>query len=159
MIVFVPGYDPETTANLVVAEQIRPASCHALLAQGATREALLAALATIDAPVFAMSPGAVHAPDPSPELLPLFVEIFRYIRDAFARAGSRQERTAILVRIAELCHEAESRLDEQLEADPGLDAGPAYFCLLHIWQRLRVWGPDEPAPLSHQDAPEPVLFP
>lgn len=213
MIVFVPGYDPETEANLAVAEQIRPEGCHALLARDATREALLAALTAIDAPVFAMShgrrdailaqgggaallredaallglrtvfafachtaadlgqaaaqagatwwgyTGAVHAPDPSPRLLPLFVGIFRYIRDVFPQARSRRQRAAVLLRIAELCHQAEHRLDELLETDPGLDAGPAYFCLLHIWQRLRTWGPGEPAPLSHQDAPEPVLFP
>jgi hypothetical protein len=103
--------------------------------------------------------GAVTAPESSPELLPVFVAIFSYIRDAFPKALLPEELEAVLSRIAELCHEAEYQVDILVEKGWGPDAGAAYLCLLHIWQRLRVWMPGLDSPKMHPLAPPPYLFP
>jgi hypothetical protein len=102
--------------------------------------------------------GSVMAPDVSPHFLPLFVEIFSYIRGAFAEAFSTQERMDIILQIAALCEDAQEEVAELWEADPSIDIGSALFCLLHIWQRLRVWEPGAEAPLLHPSAPPPLLL-
>ncbi|HEX3529341.1 MAG TPA: hypothetical protein VH988_19975 [Thermoanaerobaculia bacterium] len=213
MILFVPGYDPATRANLAVAEWILPDDCRPLLGGAATRDELLLALAHKARPLFAMSHGrpedfaeqgggvafgladvqalshqpvfafACHtvmglgkaaaaagsvwwgytgavstAPDSSPRLLSLFGKVFSYILDSFAEARSGEQRDAVLLRIAELCHEAEEQIDELQESDPDLDAGSALFCLLHIWERLRIWEPGASLPKKHPEAKPPVLF-
>jgi hypothetical protein len=103
--------------------------------------------------------GAVTAPESSPELLPVFVQVFSYIRDAFPRAFSADEIRVVLLRIADLCREAEYQVDGLVEKDLGLDVGAAYLCLLHIWQRLRIWMPSLDSPRLHPLAPPPDLFP
>lgn len=103
--------------------------------------------------------GAVTAPDSSAEFLPFFVEIFSYIRDAFPNASSRVELARILGRLAELCWSAEQRMTDLLSENPDLNVVPAYLCLSHIWQRLRVWGPGEGFPLMHPEASIPIFLP
>lgn len=144
MIFFAPGYDPATEANLAVVERLLGGLGPAAARQGA---------------VWWGYTGAVTAPEPSPMLLPLFIQIFSFIRDEFARARSLEERRAVLLRTAELCHQAEAEIDDFFDQDPALDAGSAYLCLLHIWQRLRVWSPGAVSPLMHPDSPPPILFP
>jgi hypothetical protein len=103
--------------------------------------------------------GAISTPpDSSSPLFDRFAWIFASIRDTFARAQSSEERYTILLRIAELCHEAEERADELLEAGADFAAGSALFCLLHIWQRLRVWEPGSTVPGMHPEAPPPILL-
>lgn len=102
--------------------------------------------------------GSIAAPEATPSCRPLFAAIFSYIRDAFPAACSPRERMEVVVRIADLCHEAEFRVDQLGEADPELDVGSALFSLLHLWQRLRVWGPGAAAPLKHPAAPPPLLL-
>jgi len=103
--------------------------------------------------------GAVTAPESAPELLPLFVEVFSYIRDSFPETRSPQELQTVLLRIADLCNDAERKVDGLVDQGPDLDVGSAYLCLLHIWQRLRVWRPGDGSPVMHPDAPPPDLFP
>ena len=212
MILFVPGYDPATRANLAVAEHLSSADCRPLLGEDATRAELWLALASPGIPLLAMThgrrdrlagqggevavdlegvramepravfafachtatelgetaarhgiawwgyTGAIQAPPDSSSLLPWFVEIFTCIRDSFARADSTEALRAAISRIAVLCHEVEWRVDALLETTPDPDAGPAYFCLLHIWQRLRSWEPGAAAALLHPNAPPPELF-
>jgi hypothetical protein len=102
--------------------------------------------------------GAITAPDVSPLFSPLFGKIFSFIRDTFAVAHSRAAREAVLLRIAELCQAAEREVDELLDMDDDLDVTTAYLCLLHIWQRLRVWETGRNIPLQHPASPPPSLF-
>lgn len=103
--------------------------------------------------------GRITAPELSHEVLSLFTSVFGYIRDAFAPADSAASRRAVLLRIAELCHEAEREVDDLLLAtDVDLDAASVLLCLLQIWQRLRVWEPGVPEPMKHPDAPPPILL-
>jgi hypothetical protein len=43
-------------------------------------------------------------------------------------------------------------------AGADLDPGAALFCLLHIWQRLRVWEPRSDLPGMHPEAPSPIFL-
>jgi hypothetical protein len=103
--------------------------------------------------------GAITSPDVAGEVLPLLAEIFVYLFGAFAGAGSAAARRAVLIQIKERCHAAESRIDVLLETDPDLDAGTAYLCLLHLWDRLRIWEERAESPLQHPEARPPLLFP
>jgi hypothetical protein len=102
--------------------------------------------------------GRVTAPDSTEAVLPLFVEIFAYIRDAFPGADSAASCGDVLTRISELCHEAEVRVDDLLDTGTTLDVGSIYLCLLQLWQRLRVWLPGGMEPLLHPEAPPPALL-
>jgi hypothetical protein len=103
--------------------------------------------------------GAITAPpDSSSPLFDQFLQIFAYIRDAFARARSSEERYAILLRIAVLCHEVGERADELREADTDFDASSEFLCLLQIWQRLRVWELGLTVPEMHPEAPPPAFL-
>jgi len=57
VIVFVPGYDAATRANLAVVERILTVSHHALTGEAATRPHLLLALASRESSLFAMAHG------------------------------------------------------------------------------------------------------
>jgi hypothetical protein len=61
MILFAPGYDPATDANLAVARRLASVSCLPLLADNASRAALLAALAGQSTPLFALAHGRPDA--------------------------------------------------------------------------------------------------
>ncbi len=102
--------------------------------------------------------GTITAPDSTATVLPLFVEIFTYILDAFPAAESADSCQEVLSRIAGLCHDAEAKIDDLLDVDTTLDAGSAYLCLLQLWQRLRVWRPGAADPLLHPAAPLPMLL-
>jgi len=145
LIVFAPRYDPATEGNLAVALRILPEGCRALLS---SREGTFWWGYT----------GRVTAPDSTEAVLPLFVEIFAYIRDAFPGADSAASCGDVLTRISELCHEAEVRVDDLLDTGTTLDVGSIYLCLLQLWQRLRVWLPGGMEPLLHPEAPPPALL-
>jgi len=57
MIVFVPGYDEATRANVAVATRMRIDACEVLLSSEATKSELLIRLARAPVPFFAMSHG------------------------------------------------------------------------------------------------------
>src|SRR5436305_10267342 len=103
--------------------------------------------------------GSVTAPDSAPVFLFFFIKIFTYLRDAFPHASSFEERLGILLRLSELCQDAEQSIVDLLDQDPDLDVAPAFLCLSHIWQRLRVWSPGGSSPLMHPDAAPPILLP
>jgi hypothetical protein len=103
--------------------------------------------------------GAITSPDASEELSPLLAEIFVYLFGVFAGAASTEARQAVLIQLRERCHAAEIRIDDLLETDPNLDAGTAYLCLLHLWDRLRIWEERAESPLQHPEAKPPLLFP
>jgi hypothetical protein len=213
VIVFVPGYDPPTNANLAVAGELISMQDHALLARQATRENLMAALRSmaIEA-MFSMShgrpdylrgqgghaaltaqdaaevghrsvyafachtasrlgsamsrsgvtwwgyTGAIQCPEDAEVFRPLFVDLFRFIRDVFASASTATDRRAVLEEIARRCEDAQGVVDDRAVRDPDLDVSAAYLCLLHVWDRLRVWPPGATDPEAHVRARPPSLF-
>ena len=213
MIVFVPGYDPATNANLAVACELVSAQDIALFAEHATRENLVVALqARIADALFSMShgrpehicaqggdaaltvrdageigrrsvyafachtasrlgsdmsrsgvtwwgyTGAIQCPEDAAPFRLLFVELFRFIREAFVGASTTIERRAVLEEIARRCEEAQGVVDEHAIRDPDIDVWAAYHCLLHVWDRLRVWPAGVSHPEAHARAKPPSLF-
>lgn len=213
MIVFVPGYDPATNANLAVARALITAYDLALLAGQATRANLVEALRTRTAEaLFSMShgrpdhlcaqggdaaltaqdvastgrrsvyafachtanrlgadmsrngatwwgyTGAIQCPEDAASFQPLFVELFRFIREAFAAASTAVDRREMLEEIARRCEAAQDVVDEHALRDPDLDVWAAYHCLLHVWDRLRIWPPGAIHPEAHPRAQPPSLF-
>jgi len=213
LIVFVPGYDPATSANLAVAVDLVSAHDLSLLAGRATRENLVAALRTRTAdalfamshgrpdhlcaqggdaaltardtaitgprPVYAFAchtasrlgshmsqsgvtwwgyTGAIQCPEDAAPFRLLFVDLFRFIREAFVVATTAVERRTTLDEIARRCEAAQEIVDDHALRDPALDVWAAYHCLLHVWDRLRVWPPGASLPEAHVRARPPSLF-
>ena len=102
--------------------------------------------------------GAINAPAENPDLAFLFIPIFEYIRDAWHGAGTSRERQNVLVHLATLCTKAEGSLDDLALEDEGLDVGSAYLCLLHIWDRLRIWTRGAESPEHHPSATTPLFL-
>lgn len=104
--------------------------------------------------------GPIQCPDTGSGAIPvaLFARIFEFIRDIFPGAGDHAEREAALEQIANLCEQAQEDVDERAIRNPDLDVFSAYLCLLHLWDRLRIWAPNEEGPLQHPRAHPPPLF-
>jgi hypothetical protein len=213
MIIFAPGYDPATRANLAVARELVSGEDLALLGGEATRSKLLDSLrANEGRPLFSMShgksahfcgqggepalcsqdagavgpravyifachtasrlgyemcqvgvtwwgyTGAIQCPEDAGGFRGLFVDLFGYIRGAFGRASSAAERRAVIEEVARRCEAAQELVDEGALGDPDLDVMSAYHCLLHLWDRLRVWPPYAAEPERHERAQPPSLF-
>lgn len=213
MIVFVPGYDAATNANLAVARDLVLTEDLGLLGDEATRASLLEALRTRTAEaLFSMShgrpdhlcaqggeaaltardaavaggrsvyafachtasrlgsemsrggvtwwgyTGAIQCPEDAAPFRVLFVDLFCFIGGAFAAASTGVLRGAVLDEIARRCEEAQGVVDEHALRDPELDVWAAYHCLLHVWDRLRVWAPGATEPEAHGRARPPSLF-
>ncbi|MFS8065323.1 MAG: hypothetical protein ACMG6S_03020 [Byssovorax sp.] len=213
MIVFVPGYDAATNANLAVARELVSAQDLGLLGGEATRANLVEALRTRAAEaLFSMShgrpdhlcaqggdaaltardaagtgarsvyafachtasrlgaemsrsgvtwwgyTGAIQCPEDAAPFLVLFVELFRFIGEALVAASTVAQRRAALEEIARRCEDAQGVVDEHAFRDPELDVWAAYHCLLHVWDRLRVWAPGAMEPEAHGRARPPSLF-
>lgn len=102
--------------------------------------------------------GAIQCPEDAACFRFLFVELFRFIREAFVAASTIAERRAALEEIARRCEEAQGVVDDHASRDPDLDVWTAYHCLLHVWDRLRVWPPGASHPQAHDRAQPPSLF-
>lgn len=102
--------------------------------------------------------GAIQGPVCPEILVQHFVGIFQYIRGAFSGAHTPEQRLAVLLKIKELCNHANHQVDIHAEADPELDVAAANLCLLHLWDRLRIWAPGLSGPERHPHAQPPSLF-
>ncbi|MCC6553198.1 MAG: hypothetical protein IT372_09285 [Polyangiaceae bacterium] len=49
-------------------------------------------------------------------------------------------------------------VDEHALRDPDADVWAAYHCLLHVWDRLRIWPAGATDPEAHPRARPPSLF-
>jgi hypothetical protein len=102
--------------------------------------------------------GKINTPAENPSLDFLFVPIFEYIRDAWPDARSERTRRDVLNRIETLCESAAQTLDDLAEKDAELDVLSAGLCLLHIWDRLRIWTAGADSPEHHPRAHLPLLL-
>jgi hypothetical protein len=102
--------------------------------------------------------GKIQCPEDAEVFRPLFVDLFRFIRDVFASASTAGDRRAALEEIARRCEEAQGIVDDRAAHDPDLNVWAAYLCLLHVWDRLRVWPPGANHPEAHMRAQPPSLF-
>jgi hypothetical protein len=95
--------------------------------------------------------GAISAPSHDEATVDVFVGIFEMIADRFAKASTPAERLRLIQDVAERCIHSSNALGDDAPAD-------AYLCLLHLWQRLRVWVSDSGEPERHPDAPPPIIL-
>ena len=89
--------------------------------------------------------GKIAAPGDGVREIPIFEDVFLEIRSRFA-----VEAEHLMAQIRTICEQAEYRLDH-------IEAGSdSYLCLLHIWDRLRVWQPGASDAWAHPDARPPT---
>ena len=100
--------------------------------------------------------GAIQSPPDHPALLPLFAALFRFIKQGFAAAVSREERMEFLEELCARCQAAAGQLQDLLDRGeilPDAEAMAAMHCLLHIWNRLETRGRPLNGGLRHPQAP------
>lgn len=95
--------------------------------------------------------GAISAPSDDETAVDALVGIFEMIAERFAKATNPEERSQLIDDIAERCDRLSEALGDTAPAD-------TYLCLLHLWQRLRVWAPDAAEPERHPLAPPPIIL-
>ena len=103
--------------------------------------------------------GAIAAPGVADdEVQQIFANIFSYILNQFHRVEDVNQASNVIQRIKELCDEANYILDEH---DGGLENLDARYCLIHLWDRLRIWFGRLVVPelLKHPAATSPILIP
>lgn len=98
--------------------------------------------------------GPITAPPDHADEADIVAPVFEYLVTAFLGNQDPGSLPEIFDRLQSRCAEAEERLDVMGE-DVDMEA---YFCLLHIWARLRVWWPGIERPLHHPGCPIPLLL-
>jgi hypothetical protein len=83
----------------------------------------------------------VSAPHDHPVVLPIFVELFRFIKSAFPAAQTDVEQDRFFVELFERCDKAQDQLDCIDEIGDVIISIDAYKCLLQLRQDLLVWCP------------------
>lgn len=94
----------------------------------------------------------VNAPEDDPLLLPVFVEVFSFVKSSFGAARSEEGVDQFFHELYQRCEGALDRLYD-IEQDHGTEVPMgAHQCLIQIQQDLLVWTPgsDEPRFAPHQ---------
>ncbi len=97
--------------------------------------------------------GSISAPSELPECFDIFLPIFQYIVVNFSTCHSASDVHRIMRELKDSCEEANDQLDSL-----DLNDMEAYLYLRHIWDRLRVWLPNEGNPLMHPQATSPITI-
>ncbi len=100
--------------------------------------------------------GEISAPPSTPATLSLFASLFDFVRATFPRLRDVGLRQALFHELERRCDEAAAQLDELAERGVLVEMD-AHLCLLHLWQRLRIWVDGE-LPEQHPRSPPPSLF-
>jgi hypothetical protein len=89
----------------------------------------------------------VNAPEVHPQLLNIFVDVFSFIKSAFAHAKTGTSQDAFFAALRERCEAARDRLDDIDQPDGGFEVPMgAYQCLIQVERDLLVWAPGDEAP-------------
>ncbi|HNK47129.1 MAG TPA: hypothetical protein PKL17_20265 [Pseudomonadota bacterium] len=140
----------EPVLAVLGARQVFAFACHT-----ATR---LGQLASQQGTVWWGYTGAIQCPDDSPAVLPLFVSIFKFLREEFSTADTTDLRSVVISSLAKMCEAAAFSIDDLAASNPTMVVHEALLCLHHLWDRLRVWAPDGAFPEHHPAASPPSLF-
>jgi hypothetical protein len=101
--------------------------------------------------------GAIAAPSQEPHLIAFFRTIFKHIIDHFPNGSDVASIRALIETIKLLCHQMENEFDLLLEAGEDIDI-INYTCLLHIWNRLRVYHFEHDDCIQHSSAQDGYIF-
>jgi hypothetical protein len=94
--------------------------------------------------------GTILAPPLGSGREEIFGPLFDYLVSTFLSGVGSSGLREVFTRLRALCRQAEKTLDVLFEA--GVARLEDYGCLLHIWNRLRVWLPGSHAPEHHSDS-------
>ena len=92
--------------------------------------------------------GAIAAPPEEATESGLITPVFRFLVDSFLHFKSEIPHPEFFTRLKTLCERAVHHFDDLAESGEYVDAG-TYLCLLHVWDRLRVWNPGAIRPAYH----------
>jgi hypothetical protein len=92
--------------------------------------------------------GLITAPPEEATESGLIEPVFALLVDGFLMMRDRVPPEGFFVRLQEVCEEAANGFDELHVAGYDVDVG-TYHCLLHVWDRLRVWSAGSAAPAHH----------
>lgn len=98
----------------------------------------------------------ITSPDDRAETLPVFVELFAFVRDHFPRCTAQEEVHALLLHIKDRCEHAGDKLYEILQARDDLDLLGAFKCVDDFWNLLAVWRAGAIAPERHPASRAPL---
>ena len=101
--------------------------------------------------------GAVSAPPIHPEAAQEVARLFRLLKENVFDTPSKDIRLALMLELRRLCDEVSEALD-QIDFPDFCDQMSAHSCVLHVWDRLRVWCRLNNGPERHPDSQDPVLF-
>lgn len=94
--------------------------------------------------------GAVAAPPEEATKSGVVTPVFRFLVEGFLHLRDEVPHPEFFARLKALCERATHYLDDRAESGESVDAG-TYLCLLHMWDRLRVWNPGASRPAYHPD--------
>jgi hypothetical protein len=92
--------------------------------------------------------GAIAAPPESATESGLIVPVFEFLIEGFLRLRDDVPMPEFFDRLNKRCERASHQFDELFDSGEYVDPG-TYLCLLHIWDRLRVWSPGAGRPVYH----------
>jgi hypothetical protein len=72
----------------------------------------------------------------------LFADIFIFICDKFYLSRDSLERQVVFEEIKKMCEQVAQHLDQQYREFSNASFLEEYVTLAHLWERLRVWVPD-----------------
>jgi len=92
--------------------------------------------------------GLVTAPPEEATESGLIGPVFAFLLDGFLRMRDEVPPAGFFMSLREVCDEAANGFDERYLAGHDVEV-QTYQCLLHVWDRLRVWSAGAAEPAHH----------
>lgn len=92
--------------------------------------------------------GAVAAPSVEATRTGFIAPVFRHLITSFLEFSDEVPPPAFFEWLKQLCEQAAHQFDELFASGVDVDTD-TYLCLLHVWDRLRVWCPGSDGPAHH----------
>lgn len=145
-----PVLDAETVADRKLCDRVMYIfACHTATELGR--------IAANHGATWAGYTGWISAPPVTQTSLEVLASVFDFVCASIPHMRDTGFRQRFLLDLEARCEQAAAALDELAAAGVGVELD-AYLCLLHVWQRLRIWSEGDQEPARHPDAPPPSLF-
>jgi len=94
--------------------------------------------------------GTIVAPPDHVSEADIVAPVFDHLVTAFLNSQTPGSVSNVFDTLRSRCAEAAERLDARFETGEAVDM-ETYYCLLHVWDRLRIWLPGIGEPLHHPE--------